>query len=69
MHRLVVACGLLVIEAATHAAYAGMHSRIGLCSIVLPALIGASPGAYRAANEWFRILTEGSGNTLDPTAS
>ncbi len=67
MHRLVVASGLLVIEAATHAAYAGAHTKIGLCGIILPALIGASPAAYRAANEWFRILTEGMGGT-DPTA-
>jgi len=65
MHRLIVAGGLLVIEAATHAAYAGTHAKLGLCGIILPALIGASPAAYRTANEWFRILTEGNGGSPD----
>jgi hypothetical protein len=62
MNRLVVAGGLLLVEAATHAAYAGAHAKIGLCGILLPTLLGASPAVYRTANEWFRILTEG-GNT------
>jgi hypothetical protein len=66
MHRLVVASGLLVIEAATHAAYAGAHAKIGLIGIVLPALVGASPSVYRTANEWFRILTEGANSAADP---
>jgi len=64
MNRLFVASGLLVLEAATHVVYAGTHEKVGLCSIVLPALVGATPAVYRTANEWFRILTEGiSGST------
>jgi hypothetical protein len=58
MNRLVVACGLLVLETATHAVYAGTHSSPGLWSIVLPGLLGASPAICRTANECFRWLTE-----------
>jgi hypothetical protein len=58
MNRLVVACGLLVLETATHAAYAGAHSSSGLWNIAVPALLGASPAIYKAANECFRRLSE-----------
>lgn len=63
MNRLVVASGLLVFEAATHAVYAGTYAQISLCGIVLPALVGAGPAVYRTANEWFRILTEGTSDS------
>ena len=58
MNRLVVACGLLVLETATHAVYAGTHSSPGLWNIVVPGLIGASPAIYKTASECFRRLSE-----------
>jgi hypothetical protein len=58
MNRLVVACGLLVLETASHAVYAGAHSSSGLWTIVVPALLGASPAIYKAASECFRWLSE-----------
>jgi hypothetical protein len=58
MNRLVVACGLLVLETATHAVYAGTHSSPGLWNIVVPGLLGASPAIYKTASECFRWLSE-----------
>lgn len=58
MNRLVVACGLLVLETATHAVYAGTHSSPAVWNIVVPGLIGASPAIYKAASECFRWLSE-----------
>ncbi len=58
MNRLVVASGVLALEAATHAVFAGSHASSGLWNIVLPALIGATPAVVKTANECFRLLTE-----------
>jgi hypothetical protein len=58
MNRLVVACGLLVLETATHAVYAGAHSHSSLWNIVVPGLLGASPAIYKTASECFRWLSE-----------
>jgi hypothetical protein len=58
MNRLVVASGVLVLEAASHAVFAGTHSTPGIWNIVLPGLVGAAPAICRAANECFRFLTE-----------
>jgi hypothetical protein len=64
MNRLVVACGLLVLETATHAVYAGTHESPGLWSFVLPGLLGASPAICKTANECFRLLTECGGEPM-----
>jgi hypothetical protein len=58
MTRLVAASGLLVIEAAAHALYAGTWSESGLWGAVVPGLLAASPTICRTADEWFRALTE-----------
>jgi hypothetical protein len=58
MNGLVVASGLLALEAATHAVFVGSHASPGLWSIVLPALLGATPAVLKTANECFRLLTE-----------
>lgn len=58
MFRLFVASGLCVLEAATHLAYAGTHTKLGLAGVVLPAVVATMPAIYRTANEWFCILTE-----------
>ena len=58
MFRLLVASGLCVLEAATHLAYAGTHTKLGLAGVVLPALVATMPAICRTANEWFQVLTE-----------
>jgi hypothetical protein len=64
MNRLVVAGGLLALETATHAVFAGSQASSNLWNVVLPALLGASPAIVKTANECFRLLTEcGSGST------
>ena len=59
MSRLVVAGGVLLLEAATHAVFAGSHASPSLWNVVLPALLGAAPAVIKTANECFRLLTEG----------
>jgi hypothetical protein len=58
MTRLVAASGLLVIEAAAHAFFAGSWAEPGLWSVIVPGLLGTGPAIYRIADEWFRALTE-----------
>jgi hypothetical protein len=58
MNRLVVASGVLALEAATHVVFTGSHASPGLWNVVLPALLGASPAVLKTANECFRLLTE-----------
>ncbi len=58
MTRLVIASGMLVIEAAAHAFYAGSWAEPGLWGTVVPGLVATGPSIYRTADEWFRALTE-----------
>ena len=64
MNRLVVAGGVLALEAASHAAFAGTHTSAGLWNIVLPGLLGAAPAICKAANECFRFLTERGADSI-----
>ena len=50
MNRLVVAGGVMVIEVATHAVFAGTQSSATWWSIAIPTLLGAGPSVYKAAD-------------------
>lgn len=62
MSRLTATCGLLVGEAFMHALFAGTRAEPRVWEIVLPALVAIGPATYRAAEAWFRFLTEGAEN-------
>ena len=64
MNRLVFVGGLLFIEAASHAIYAGTYSQASVYGIVVPALFGAAPAICRSANEWFLLLIEGADDII-----
>jgi hypothetical protein len=59
MNRLVVAGGVMVIEVATHAVFAGTQSSATWWSIAIPTLLGAGPSVYKAADACFRLMVEG----------
>jgi len=61
MIRLVAASGVLMVEAAAHALWAGTQAEPGFLNLVLPALVGVGPAIHKTADEWFRRLTEGNG--------
>jgi hypothetical protein len=59
MNRLVVAGGVMVLEVATHAVFAGTQSSATWWSIAIPTLLGAGPAVYKAADACFRLMIEG----------